>query len=264
MPDPIVAEIDREAGLVFGAVWRFCQGDFGECFATVDTIAARVGMGTTAARVRLRKLTTAGWITETRRKGETTIYRDAGRWRMRVVGVSEPQRQTLPPPTPDVAPPQRQTLPKKDFKIQTKNVGASTDDAADAADPTPPETLVKAGSANQNGTADQAEPNGTGKPKSRRSSAPRIPLGPGSLVYRDVIRYTPNHAQRELLDAAHAAHGEAAMRAVMVAWMAHGYSPKNVAGMVDAINAGGLRTNGHNGAGSRANGKPLSAMVLEI
>lgn len=89
-----------------------------------------------------------------------------------------------------------------------------------------------------------------GKP-GRAARVGAAPLGPGAVVYRDVVHLTPNHVQRVTLDDALAAHGEARMRAVLADWLGRGYSPKNVTGMVDAM-AHGLNGYARNGNGRAA------------
>ena len=64
-----------------------------------------------------------------------------------------------------------------------ENIAASNDDAARAADPAPPETLVKAGTTNPNGTATQ--------PSRERASKPEVvevtpPAAPGKVSQADI------------------------------------------------------------------------------
>lgn len=117
---PIVAN-------VFGVVWMYCQMKGRECYAELGTVAANSGFGTTAVRAALSLLASEGWIVATKRDGRTTVYHDAGRWTMTVIGEEvrqwdtgtptprvahkrEPQRHALPTPTPDVGLPQRHAL----------------------------------------------------------------------------------------------------------------------------------------------------------
>ena len=140
------------AANVFGVVWMYNQMRGRECFAEVEQISANSGFGTTATRTALRSLEGEGWVERLERPGKTTVYRDTGRWSLAIVGeetVSEPtpaaeaatpatptrgvaltpkpQRDTLPTPTPDVAPPtrgvalpQRVALPNRQVKQTTK------------------------------------------------------------------------------------------------------------------------------------------------
>lgn len=118
VPDCIRDDLDLLAAMVFGAVWRFSQLERGQCDASLESIAERAGLGTTTTRIRLRKLTAGGWIVSIERPGKPTVYRDAGRWQLQVVGADTvPQREALPSertPTPRVAhkkAPQRLALP---------------------------------------------------------------------------------------------------------------------------------------------------------
>lgn len=85
--------------------------------------------------------------------------------------------------------------------------------------------------------APEPEPERAPKPapkrRAKRQHADRVPLGPGSEIYRDVVHLTPNSAQRPLLDEAYATLGESDLRFYLTRWLAHGWSPKNVPGMVD-------------------------------
>ncbi len=74
----------------------------------------------------------------------------------------------------------------------------------------------------------------------RRPTQPRPPraLGQGSTIYRDMVKLTPNAHQRALLDAAFERHGERHMRDSMARWLAHGWNPRNVPGMVDHMDGG--------------------------
>lgn len=96
--------------------------------------------------------------------------------------------------------------------------------------------------------------------KPRRKDAPRTPisLGQGSTIYRDVVHLTPNAAQRELLDAAFERHGERHMRDSLARWLAHGWNPRNVLGMVDHMDGGGDRAR----AAEARDAKLLAAVIL--
>lgn len=129
VPDCIRDQLGPIPANVFGVVWRFTKRRRGECDARLENIAARAGYGTTTTRSSLRVLAANGWIVEEARKGKPTLYRDAGRWTLAVVGedagvgettptpdvalATQPQRHTLPTPTRGVAPcrePQRVAL----------------------------------------------------------------------------------------------------------------------------------------------------------
>lgn len=143
-PDCIRDDIDIMAALVFGAVWRYGRQTSGTCTASVETIAERAGIGTTATRIRLAKLAERGWIIAKTRVGQPTVYRDAGRWTVTLVGQEVPQtptanvgvplRQTLgsdTTPTANVGVPQRLALPKILSKIQDiDHCDAATADVA--------------------------------------------------------------------------------------------------------------------------------------
>lgn len=96
----------------------------------------------------------------------------------------------------------------------------------------------------------------------RRAKERRPPaLGPGAILYRDVVHLTPNHVQRPGLDAALERHGEATMRQTIVAWLARGYNPRNVAGMIDAMASGLNGADGYARNGRRREAD-LSSVIL--
>lgn len=66
-------------------------------------------------------------------------------------------------------------------------------------------------------------------------------LGPGAQAYRDECHLTPNHVQREMLDAAADRFGEERVRTICRQWMARGFKPTNVDAILDVI-AQGWRT----------------------
>lgn len=90
-------------------------------------------------------------------------------------------------------------------------------------------------------------------PVAKPAKPPRVPRPdfatqhPGAALYRDVIHRNANQALYEALDKAYASHGADAMRSVLHEWVARGYNPANVAGILDAIAAGGLGPRNGNG-----------------
>lgn len=189
VPDCIRDDLDLLAAMVFGAVWRFSQLERGQCDASLESIAERAGLGTTTTRIRLRKLTAGGWIVSIERPGKPTVYRDAGRWQLQVVGAdTEPQREALPSertPTPRVAhkkAPQRLALPypnasrcrkieelKRDGTVNVNGTGAK-DAPGTAANGTRPATASPA----PNG-ARQAPTATAPDPLPREGHAPALP-----------------------------------------------------------------------------------------
>jgi len=59
------------------------------------------------------------------------------------------------------------------------------------------------------------------------------PLGPGATVYREVVHLTPNHVQRETIEATAHNIGLANLRTGLEDWMNRGWNPRNVAGQMD-------------------------------
>jgi len=130
VPDAIRDDIDILAAIVFGRVWRYCQEN-GVCYASLDTLAQRCGIGATATRERLRQLEERGWLTREQRNGTTARYRDTGKWSIKVVGGATTEADTptadVGGATADVGVPQREAL----GKIQEQDT-SSKDTHADA------------------------------------------------------------------------------------------------------------------------------------
>lgn len=158
-PDVIRNDLGPIAANVYGVVWMYNQMPGRECYAELGQISANSGFGTTATRTALRHLEERGWVQRVERKGKTTVYRDTGRWNLNIVGeevkpspladtatatptrgvalTREPQRETLPTPTPHVAPPtrgvalpQRVALPNIQEKQTTKHTRQQTEGEA--------------------------------------------------------------------------------------------------------------------------------------
>lgn len=223
-PDCIRDDIDVVAANVFGAVWRFSKGQRGQCDATLATISKRAGYGTTATRMRLRLLVERGWIVEECRKGRPTVYRDSGRWVLKVVGEDTdtptprvgprrkrqrealpsggdpnasrwpPQRLALPPPTAGVGLPQREALAedssfkKEPKKEQETGVVVAARDPLDSATQVP---AAAAGTATPGGSADpDPAPAPAQGATARRSRSVPKPVNPEDRAgpFRDVFR----------------------------------------------------------------------------
>lgn len=129
VPDAVRDDLDVLAAVVFGRVWRYCQQN-GVCFASVERLAEECGLSATTTRERLRSLEEHGWLRRETRKGKTTVYRDAGRWTVEVVGREVTPTADVGGATADVGVPQREALPKKQVKKQTKSTTADADASA--------------------------------------------------------------------------------------------------------------------------------------
>jgi len=58
----IAARCSTTEGLVYGAIWRFCQRNRGYCYATHETIAAQLGMSERSVRRAIVTLLKRGFI----------------------------------------------------------------------------------------------------------------------------------------------------------------------------------------------------------
>jgi len=93
-PDAVIDDIDTAAAVVFGVVWRYCQMRDGHCNASLLTIAARSGYSINTVRRRLDDLVSNGWLAKSSREGESTIYKDTGKWSINLVGEDTNIEQT--------------------------------------------------------------------------------------------------------------------------------------------------------------------------
>lgn len=151
VPDCIRDDIDVLAAIVFGAVWRYGRQTSGTCTASVEKIAERAGLGLTATRVRLTKLAENGWIIAKERTGQPTVYRDAGRWVVTMVGqeadATPPRNGEVPHrETVGVAstPPRNGDLPHREAVTKILSKKQEQDIAADAASASPMTSIASA------------------------------------------------------------------------------------------------------------------------
>jgi DNA-binding MarR family transcriptional regulator len=90
---PIIDALAQETSLttaaVYGVVWRYCQMDDRICRASVETIAARVGISRKTADRHLKILVERGYLEDTTpdRRNAPHIYRDTGR--AKIIGLVE-------------------------------------------------------------------------------------------------------------------------------------------------------------------------------
>lgn len=60
--DEIVEDLDIQAALVFGVVWRHENMSHGYCHASIETMACLTGLGERTVQYRLRLLEERGYI----------------------------------------------------------------------------------------------------------------------------------------------------------------------------------------------------------
>ena len=77
--DSIVDDLGLTAAAVFGRIWRYCQGERGECFASQETIAAKLKLSRRCVQAHIQSLVKAGYLAESEKSGVTKIYRDTGK-----------------------------------------------------------------------------------------------------------------------------------------------------------------------------------------
>jgi len=82
---PIIEVVAQEVGLipaaVYGVVWRYCQGEKRVCYASLETMAEKLGINAATVQRHIKALCSAGYVEDLtpglRNKPHT--YRDTGR-----------------------------------------------------------------------------------------------------------------------------------------------------------------------------------------
>jgi predicted transcriptional regulator len=88
--DHLVVAYGPTTALVFGRVWRFCQGEHGRCYASERTIAESLGMSWRTVHKHLKVLVGAGYLRAEKRPGTTTEYFDTGKGSLTVALNADP------------------------------------------------------------------------------------------------------------------------------------------------------------------------------
>jgi len=60
--DSLVRDTDLETAAIFGAIWRYCQMEHGECYASRQKIADRVGLSYKTIQRRIAILVNKGYL----------------------------------------------------------------------------------------------------------------------------------------------------------------------------------------------------------
>ena len=82
--DTVVQDVGLTGAVVFGRVWRHCQGKLGVCIASRERMARDVGLSIKSFNRWLRVLCEAGYLKDTtpQRRNRPHVYRDTGKARM--------------------------------------------------------------------------------------------------------------------------------------------------------------------------------------
>jgi|GEM_PF-5755713 len=95
---PLITALVEEMGLitaaVFGRVWRYCQGECGECVASQESIAKDLGLVPRTVQNHLKRLVAEGYLDDVERPGMPTRYRDTGKAGLRVSIDATPATNT--------------------------------------------------------------------------------------------------------------------------------------------------------------------------
>lgn len=62
--DGLLRDTDLETAVVFGMVWRYCQMESGECYASLQKIANRTGLSYKTVQRRMKILVKKGYLRE--------------------------------------------------------------------------------------------------------------------------------------------------------------------------------------------------------
>ena len=104
---PIIEVVAQDVGLipaaVYGVVWRYCQGEKRVCYATLETMAGKLGINAATVQRHIKTLCDAGYLEDLtpglRNKSHT--YRDTGRVEiMMLVKARIAERNVEPEPSP--------------------------------------------------------------------------------------------------------------------------------------------------------------------
>lgn len=72
--DEVIQNLGPLAALVFGRVWRYCQGEEAKCWASHFKIAEDLGMSPRTVARKLERLVEAGYLFKQPRPGESSIF----------------------------------------------------------------------------------------------------------------------------------------------------------------------------------------------
>jgi hypothetical protein len=90
-PDILIKKYGYVTALIWGRVWRYCQGPEGYCYAKLETIAGELKMSVRNVIRHIKKLCADGYLEDTTPNYRNTphIYRDPGKLRIRIIADVE-------------------------------------------------------------------------------------------------------------------------------------------------------------------------------
>jgi hypothetical protein len=228
--------------LVMLALTDYAADDGTSVYPSVETLAHKTALNKSSVRKTLKELREGLHLVIvekkfTPRRPNVYVINRALLESMRVLPRSTQGSTTAHPGVDVVAP---------------RDLPGSTDPSIDPSiDPSPEPSVLAA-----------ASPPTPPGPKKGKAKAPPDPLlqNPAVVTYRDKAHLTPNHVQRqEIADRVPVERVEV-WGQIVYEWMAAGYKPGNVAGMLDAFSNGGLSK--RNGSAPARN--PMLAALDEI
>ena len=238
---PIIEVIAQEVGLipaaVYGVVWRYCQGEKRVCYATLETMAGKLGVNAATVQRHIKTLCDAGYLEDTtpglRNKSHT--YKDTGRVEiMMLVHARVAERNVAPEPAPDCT-------PQPDIAQRNVTLQPATSHCRNDVEESPKiEKRVDIGEK-------MARPR-RAAPKQRDARFEH----PAIQAIRTVTGKTPNKDTWDVLIArVHTPVDVPRLTECWQAWRMRNYSPVNLSGLLDWYD-NGIPRNGANRAGSLA------------
>lgn len=86
-PDVLIKKYGFVTALIWGRVWRYCQGPQGECSASLETIAGELNMSVRNVLRDIKELCKDGYLRDNTpdRRNKPHVYADTGKLRIRII-----------------------------------------------------------------------------------------------------------------------------------------------------------------------------------
>ena len=238
---PVVDSIIQKHGLitaaVFGRAWRYCQMTDGICKASLGTIAKRLNLSSKTISRSIQILCNDGYMTDLTPDiiGKPHTYADTGKAELKInISFGDDEDDNEP---------------------GTQSPGSKSTDS---------ESVVNAKSADSESVKDRGikEIYSGEKKISPNRPFPSItyPVQEESVIltgkkdnlikdprigaYRGLAHLTPNQVQRE--EICNRVTDLELWQATVTGWLGHGWNPKNITGMLEVYEKGGLDKSGRN------------------
>jgi transposase len=222
--DSITQELGIMVSVVFGRVWRYCQGERGVCNASLEKIATELNVSYNTVRTHINTLVEHGYLadlTPTLRNHPHT-YADTGKAGLVLSITAAPQKLRSDSSSEfEECAPQNLAMKKEVKKVIKKEEGASA---------APTFELF----------GDDPQPTQQPKRKQAGSARPRDPLlsHPAITAYREVTRRQVPAAWRERVadTVGDSPQRVERWRRLLDDWCGSGWNAGNVKGMLERFN----------------------------